>query len=976
MKLDQFLCSLLMTSSVVAFVATPAQAQKVPNSEKPEERSHGIAQTVNKKVETLAQALSKQVVQITGVKLNSTETGFEVILETSQGEQLQVVPKTEGNIYTIDIPSAQLSGETFRQEKPISGIAEVVVSNQNSDTISIQVIGETALPKIELFDADEGLIFGITASTSTAQSEPTPTETAVSRVVEVKGVRLNSTDENLEVILETSQGEKLKVTPKNEGNTYIVDIISAQLRLPSGDTFRQQEPFEGIKNVIVNNLDENTIRVAVTGVDSIPKVELFDSDEGLIFSAIPTTSASQTQESTPETETQPEEPAAQNNEPIELIVTGQQDGYFVPEATTGTKIDVPLRDVPASVQVIPKEVIEDRQVIKLNELADNVSGVEQQGTYGGLASQGYFIRGFASEFESLRNGFRDFGFISPRDVANIDRVEFLKGPASILYGSITSPGGVVNTITKKPLSDPFYQINGTIGSYDFYRGTIDLTGPLTENRSALYRLNAAYQNADNFRDFVENESVFVAPSLTVNVGEKTNITFDYEYQKYDFTFDRGFRPNRVIFNLPISRFLGEPDDKAETTSNGFTYTLESKFGYNDNWKFRQGLNILNVTSDEQTARPVSIDEDGRTLNRAYSVVDQQQRNISFQNEISGKFNTGSIKHNVLLGFEIANSRFEYDFLRGDITPIDIFNPVYGARPENITQDFAEQYGSDTIALYFQNLIELTPNIKFLAGGRFDWADTFYEDKLSDTTFNETSESEFSPRLGIVYQPSDSTSVYASWTNSFNPQIFSRSRTDEPFKPETGEQFEVGIKQEFFNRRLSATLAYFDITKKNVLTTDPVDPDFSIQTGEQKSRGVNLDIVGEILPGWKIIGSYAYTDAFVSEDNDPTLVDNRLVGVPYNSASLWTTYEFQKGSLQGLGLGLGLVYSGEREATLLNDIEIPSYVRADASIFYKGNNFNASLNFKNLFDKKYYNPQGFFIVPAEPFTVLGKISVEF
>jgi iron complex outermembrane recepter protein len=195
-------------------------------------------------------------------------------------------------------------------------------------------------------------------------------------------------------------------------------------------------------------------------------------------------------------------------------------------------------------------------------------------------------------------------------------------------------------------------------------------------------------------------------------------------------------------------------------------------------------------------------------------------------------------------------------------------------------------------------------------------------------------------------------------------------------PETGEQYEVGIKQEFFNKRLSATLAFFDITKQNVLTTDPEDPDFSIQTGEQKSRGVELDIAGEILPGWKVIATYAYTDAYISEDNDPDLVDNRLQAVPYNSASLWTTYEFQQGNLQGLGFGLGLVYVGEREATLPNTIKIPSFVRTDASLFYRRNNWQAALNFKNLFDTEYYESQSFYLVPGAPFTVLGTVSVEF
>lgn len=809
-----------------------------------------------------------------------------------------------------------------------------------------------------------------------------------SSVTKVTGVKVNSTDKGIEVILESANAEALKTVNNNQGNSFVADIPNAVLALPQGKSFNLNNPAAGIVSVSVTQANANTIRVMVTGEGGLPNAELFDSDAGLIFAVTPVAPTTQQQQQPeaqaqpepeqPTSETKPEEPTAESEEPIELVVIGEQDGYRVEESSTATKIDVPLRDVPASVQVIPKEVIRDRQVVRLNELADNVSGVFRQETYGGLASQGYFIRGFASGFESLRNGFRDFGFISPRDVANIERVEFLKGPASILYGSISSPGGIVNTITKQPLSEPFYQINGTVGNYDFYRGSIDLTGPILENRSALYRLNAAYENADSFRDFVENESTFISPVITVKAGENTNLTLGYEYQKYDFTFDRGFPSgSSIVFDLPIDRFLGEPSlNDGEFTSNNFTYILESEFGYNNNWKFRQGFNIINVNGIAGGVQPGSINEDGQTVSRSYRVSDDVQENIAFQNEISGKFDTGSIRHNILIGVELSNYSFQSDFYRGEIADLDIFNPIYGAQPESVERSSFDRYGGNNIGLYFQNLVEITPNLKLLAGGRFDWIDSVYRDLESDTIINETSDSEFSPRVGIVYQPTDSTSLYASWTNSFNPQIFGRTRTDEVFKPETAEQFEVGIKQEFFGSRLLATLAYFDITKKNVLTTDPVDPDFSIQTGEQKSSGIELDVVGEITPGWKIIGTYSYIDAFISKDNDPTLVNNRLAGVPYNSASLWTTYEFQQANLQGLGLGLGLVYVGERESDIPNNVKIPSYFRTDASIFYEQENWRAAINFKNLFDIDYYESQGSFIVPAAPFTVLGTISFEF
>lgn len=964
--------------AVIGSLVQPAYAQKqikeIFSVEDKEYYSTSAAQL-------LAQNRNTSVTKINGVKINTTDKGIEVILESPDIEALKPVNKSQGSDFIVEIPNTVLSlgkQNSFNQKNPVTGISNVSVTQTNANTVRLTVTGEKGVPTAELFDGDEGLIFEFAAIASTT-TPPQQSQT----LIQITGVKFNTTTNGLEIILATPEGDKLQISSQTEGNKFIVDIPSAQLSLPNGDTVSQKQPSPGVSDITVSNFNSNTIRIIFTGTDNTPKVELFDSDEGLIFGVTSTTSTPQAEtQPTPapqsENSTQPEQPTATET-PIELIVTGEKNsGYLIPEATTAAKIAAPLRDIPASVQVIPKELIQDRQVVKLNELADNVSGVRPQETYGGLASQGYFIRGFATEFETLRDGVKDLGFLSPRDVANIERVEFLKGPASVLYGSASNPGGVVNTITKKPLEDPFYQLNGTIGSNDFYRTSIDFSGPLLENRAALYRLNVAYENANSFRDFGENESTFVAPIITVKAGERTNLTFAYEYQKYDYTFDRGFPSNnKVVFDLPINRFLGEPNlNRGEIKSNNFTYTLESEFGHNNNWKFRQVFNVINVSGNTRGVQPGDINADGRTVSRDYRNVYEETNNLSFQNEISGKFKTGSIVHNALIGVELSRQKIAYDFYSGSIGDLDIFNPVYGAPAPTDLSRFNDEYGGDSIAIYFQNLVELTPQIKLLAGGRFDSVDSFYRNVETGTVYNENSDSKFSPRVGLVYQPTDSTSIYASWTNSFNPQIFSRNRNNEPFKPETAEQFEIGIKQEFFNKRLSATLAYFDITKKNVLTPDPVDDNFSIQTGEQKSRGIELDVVGELLPGWKVIATYAYIDASVSEDNNLSLLNDGLVGVPYNSASLWTTYEFQKGNLQGFGLGLGFVYAGEREATLPNNLKLPSFVRTDASIFYKRNNWRAAINFKNLLDTKYYESQSSYIVPAAPLTVLGTVSFEF
>ncbi|MFP4099888.1 TonB-dependent receptor plug domain-containing protein [Coleofasciculus sp.] len=303
-------------------------------------------------------------------------------------------------------------------------------------------------------------------------------------LVQVTGVQVNPTEMGLDIILETSEGFALQAETRSEDNTLIADIPNAVLLLPESEAFRQDNPVEGIAAVTVTQQDVNSIRVTVTGTEAVPTAAVISSASGLVLSL---TTAPDTAEMPPDA---PEE--------IEIVVTAEPEiGYRAPRATTGTRTDTPIRDVPQSIQVIPQEVIEDRQVTRLSELADNVSGVQPSVGYGGLPSNQTFIRGFRSGV-NLRDGFRDFGFLSPRDVSNIERVEFLRGPASVLYGNL-EPGGIVNTVTEQPLPNPFYEVSMTVGNYDFYRPTIDLTGPLTENRELLYRLNVAYENADSYR---------------------------------------------------------------------------------------------------------------------------------------------------------------------------------------------------------------------------------------------------------------------------------------------------------------------------------------------------------------------------------------------------------------------------------------------------------------------------------------------
>ncbi|MBF2007445.1 MAG: TonB-dependent siderophore receptor [Chlorogloeopsis fritschii C42_A2020_084] len=827
-----------------------------------------------------------------------------------------------------------------------------------------------------------------TNSSSNAQilvQSPIPT----SEIIPVTGVKANPTTKGVEIILETPLGEQLQVTNRSTENNFIADIPNAQLRLPNGNAFnfRSEKPIAGITEITVTNVNENTVQVTVIGENALPTVELFDGDEGLIFAVASTEAATQPPqtaqlEEQPASETPPEEATAQQDQPIELVVTGEQDGYRVQAGTTATKTDTPLRDIPQSIQVVPRQVIEDQKANRLGDALRNVSGVI---TTTGRAQEGdgVIIRGFGGPFGSLdsfrRNGLKDgIGPSILADPINIDRIEVLKGPASVLFGQ-GSPGGTVNIITKQPLPEPFYQIEGTIGNFDFYRGTLDFSGPLNEQRTVLYRLNAAAQTSGSFIDFFDEQRYFISPTLSFLFGDRTKLTLETEYQ--DTTSPGYFglpALGTVIENpngkIPLSRFTGEPSE-SDYNIRVFRVGYDFEHNFNDQWQIRNAFRASFRNFSGLQIGLSGVEDDNRTFNRFYfdNLEDFAVKNYVLDTYTVGKFTTGNIQHQLVIGFDLSREQTRTDGIFGSLAPLDLFNPVYG-QPLGAGDPLKSLQNNDALGIYLQDQITLADNLKFLIGGRFDIRSSKLEDEIAASVTFQQDEA-FSPRLGIVYQPIPPISLYASYSRSFQ-QVTGTTFDNRLFQPERGTQYEIGIKADLTDR-LSATLALYDLTRSNVLTSDPNNSLFSVQTGKQRSRGVELDISGEISPGWNIITGYAYTDARILEDNSFD-VGNRLENAPEHSFNFWTTYQIQQGSLRGLGFGLGLFFVGERQGNLGNTFSLPSYLRTDASIFYKRDRFNAAINIKNLFDIDYFATaiNQFRVYPGDPFTVQGTISWEF
>lgn len=782
---------------------------------------------------------------------------------------------------------------------------------------------------------------------------------------QVTGVQVTATDAGLDITLETSESLKSPSTSV-VGNALIADIPNAVLALPDGAEFQAVNPAAGITLVSVTSLPNNRVRVAITGVDAPPVAEVRTEAQNFVLSI--TLEAGEAEE-----------------DAIEIIVTGEQeDDYRVPNASAATRTDVPIRDTPQSIQVIPQQVLEDQGITQLGEALRNISGISPTARTTDAFGDYFTIRGFSSGRVFLVDGFRSpFGGNNINlESANVERLEVLRGPASVLYGQ-AEPGGLINLVTEQPSEEPFYELEGQIGSYDFYRPSLDLTGPLNEDRTILYRLNLAYQNSGTFVDFLDIERFFVAPVMSIQLGENTNLVLEGQYLDNTGFADTGLPvvgtvlPNPVG-EIPRSRFVGEPDIGPRTRRLGSVgYRLEHELS--DRWSLRNAFRFDFLdTSGETYVFPDGLAEDNRTLNRtAYQTPEGISESYAVLTDIRGSINSGSnVRHDLLFGLEFRRVTDASLFASAPIDPIDVFAPNYGASLGEFTLSSDSISRQSIWGIYLQNLIRIGNNFNILLGARYDWVNQVTRDALTDDYFDQQ-DTALTPRVGVVYQL-EPISLYTSYARSFSPIEFGQRNADgTPFEPTTGEQFEVGIKTELFGGKLAATLVAYQITQQNLITPDPNQPNFSIQVGEQRSRGIELDVVGQPLPGLNLIATYAYTDAELTRDNSGN-EGNQASNVPEHSASLWATYEIQDGDLEGLGFGAGVFFVGEQQGDLANTFTLPSYIRTDAAIYYRRDNWRIALNVKNLFDVDYFRSS--FgrnnVFYGDPFTILGTASVTF
>ncbi|MDP9835487.1 iron complex outermembrane receptor protein [Neorhizobium huautlense] len=636
-----------------------------------------------------------------------------------------------------------------------------------------------------------------------------------------------------------------------------------------------------------------------------------------------------------------------------ITVEGESGrSYGAVDSSVGTRTDTPLRDVPQSIQVVKRSVITDQQATTLTQALQNVSNVQQSNT-GANRAETFITRGFSSGTYAIDGSVLNATGSRPEvnpDLAGVERVEVLKGPASVLYGR-GEPGGLINIVTRRPTTTPTAEATTQLGSFGFRRAEATASGPLNDDASLTGRITGAAQREEGFvENRPDSERQYIGGVLEWNPDEDTRVSLSIDHTRQKQPYDRGLvvGTNGEIIDVPYDSFFGE--EWSMVNSRKTRVSLSAEHQTTDWLKLRGTVRYDDAyTTDTGIDFRELTDADGSMLRRRYTDRVEDMRNLDLQFEGVMTFDTGDIGHTVLAGVQHTRSHMDFWSARANIAPIDIYNPVYGAPMTPTTLE--NVYVQDILAssVYLQDQIEFSDQWKALVGLRYDHFDHTVEHSVGDEEppFDGGA---LTWRAGLVYQPTDRLSFYTSYATSFMPQS-ALNQDGQVLDPEEGWQVEAGVKAELTDR-LSATFSVFHITKNNVAVAVD-EEDYSRLSGQQRSRGAEIDITGEIMDGWQVIASLGYVDAEVTKDDTPSYVGNRLIGTPYWSGSLWTTYEFHTRRLEGLKLGAGITAVGKRAGDLEKPFYVDGYYRVDAAVSYKINdNLNFSLVGRNLTDEKY------------------------
>jgi len=645
--------------------------------------------------------------------------------------------------------------------------------------------------------------------------------------------------------------------------------------------------------------------------------------------------------------------------------TGPVRGYVAKKSATGSKTETETRDIPQSVSVVGRQEMNDRgAVTKIDEVLRYTPGVTAEPFGTDPDTDWFYIRGFqATQTGVFLDGLNlfSYGFGGfQMDAYGLERVEVFRGPSSLLYGE-NAPGGLVNLVSKRPTSAPQGEVQFGYGSNNRRQLGVDVSGPLTDNDNVLGRIVMLGRNADTQTRHVPDDRLYIAPSLTLNFDDFNTLTLLANYQKDHTNMELGLPAAGTLLKNPNGKLskdtmLGDPDwntFERETWSAGYEYS----HSFNDDWQFRQNSRYMQSRITRHETWPGNLNNAGFGTRLNMTAYDRFNKAMvySLDNQLEGKFQLGELQNTVLFGGSFDRTSFNQDWNAGLVGPIDIYNPVYLGDPRTpiAVQNTLLELQMKGVYAQIQSKYD---HWLFLLGGRQDWVDSDFRDKVASAGNISSQDRKFTYQGGVMYQFDNGLTPYVSYSTAFVP-VQQISNSGRPLDPITSSQYEVGLKYEPVGWDTAFTASVYDLRKQDDTYFDATTSTYR-QVGESRSKGVELELNSNLTPNLNLTAAYTYTDARITKDAATSLVkDHQMTGVPRNQASVWAKYRFLESRLKGLYVGGGVRYFDSAFAytapTLYGKLDAGDVTLVDAAIGYQiDRHWSVDLNAKNLFVKEY------------------------
>ncbi|MCA6125316.1 TonB-dependent siderophore receptor [Bradyrhizobium sp. WSM 1704] len=617
-------------------------------------------------------------------------------------------------------------------------------------------------------------------------------------------------------------------------------------------------------------------------------------------------------------------------------------------------------ETPQSISVITTDQIRNQGAESVGAALRYTAGVSgdvnggSDTRFGGLQIRGFDMTMPGLYLDGLRLPSSNYVHFLGLDPYGAERLEVLKGPSSAMFGG-SGTSGILNYVSKLPTARQFGEVSISGGSFNRYQGEFDVGGPANKEGTVLWRLTGVARDGETQVDFTKDNRVFIAPAVTVKPNEDTTITFLANYQKERTGWGLQFLPSSgtVWANngryIPNTRFVGEPGfNQFDTEQSSVGYLLSHDF--NDALTFRQNLRYSWMHNEQRSFYGMgyasAADEAAGLLSRGGSGGESTINSFAVDNQLQGRFVTGPLSHTTLFGVDYRNTSFRDMASLFGTGKLNVFAPVYTNSWTNLGPYDDTGIKQSQAGIYLQDQIRLG-RLSFLLGGRQDFVTTDLDNNLAKTA-TSTDASAFTGRAAVMYNFDNGIAPYFSYAESFLP-VLSINVAGELLKPEAGVQYEVGVKYQPVGINALITLAAFDLTRSNVVTYAPPSY-FAEQTGQVKSRGIELEGTATLVEGVNIRGGYASVDAVVTKD--PVNVGKAPTTVPLNRFSLWADYTVQGGAFAGLQFGAGVRYVGSTFGDEANSFKVPASTVVDTLVAYSRDNYRLSLNVTNLADTRY------------------------